>query len=84
MIITIENTVGDVIKYCPNYKEIFKKYWGKSVPDMILKLAKPLKIKNSASRAGWSQEQINAFLKDVNDDIAKNHKNNCNQKFLLY
>ncbi len=71
MTITIDNTVGDIIEQCPNYQEIFTKYWGKAVPDIILKLAKPLKIRQTASRAGWSQEQIDAFLKDVNDEIAK-------------
>lgn len=71
MTITIENTVGDIIEQCPNYQEIFKKYWGKAVPNTILKLVKPLKVRHSTSRAGWSQEQIDAFLKDVNDEIAK-------------
>ena len=70
MTITEDNTVGDIIEQCPDYREIFEKYWGKAVPEAMLKLVKPLKVRHSAKRAGWSQEQVDAFLKDVNDRIA--------------
>ena len=73
MTITIDDTIGDIIDQCPNYQEIFKKHWGKPVPDIILKLTKSLKVRHTASRANWSQEQIEAFLKDINNEIAKKH-----------
>ncbi len=67
MAFTASSTIGQVFKEKPNAKEILAKHAGQPIDDAQLSMAMGMSIQQVAGFVGWSQEKIEALVKDLNE-----------------
>ena len=67
MAFTASSTLGEVFKEKPNAKEILAKHAGQPIDESQLSMAMGMTIQQVAGFVGWSQEKIEALVKDLNE-----------------
>ena len=61
------STIGDILKEKPNAKEVLERHAAMTVDPAQLAIVEGMTIQQVAGYIGWSQEKIDALLKDVNE-----------------
>ncbi len=67
MAFTANSTIGEILKEKPDAKEIIAEYVGQPIDESLLSMAMGMSVQGVAGYIGLDQEEIDAFIKDVNE-----------------
>jgi len=67
MALTADSMIGEILKSCPDAKDIIARHAGQPVDESQLAMAMGMSLRQVAGFIGWGSDKIDAVLKDLNE-----------------